>query len=132
MSMDWEIHLDFDGLKARVSAALDRAALAGAQEMHALTTPRVPIETARLAGSGDVGLGAPTGAMGPHREHQAYLYYPGPYALYQHQGVYFRRPATYGAVLNHTHGENFYLLHTVISDGAAILKAAEKVIRGAV
>lgn len=118
MSIRWEINLGFDRLKARVDDAIDPALIQGAEMLHAAVTPLVPVETGNLAGSGDVGLGD---LDAPAEKHVAHLYYPGPYALYQHEGVYFRRPAHYGAPLTHEHGESFFLLRPTATHGPAII-----------
>lgn len=119
MGLEWEFNLHFEERKADVEANADTAVLAGMSFMHGQVTPLVPVETGNLAGAGDVGLGrVGAGATG---EHVAHLYYPGPYALYQHEGVYFRRPATYGAVLTHTHGESFFLIRPMLTDAETVI-----------
>lgn len=114
MSIEWKINLHFDRLKAEVSARADQAVIKGAEALRAIVTPLVPVETGRLVGSGDVGFGL-AGISGPALPHTAHLYFSGPYALYQHEGVYFRKPATFGAPLTHNHGQNFFLIQPLIS-----------------
>jgi hypothetical protein len=116
MGIEWHFDLHFDELKAEMAAKAEQAVLAGMSFMHGQVTPLVPVETGELVGSGDVGLGYVDGATIGSGEHVAHLYYPGPYALYQHEGVYFRRPSTYGAPLSHTHGESFYLIRPMLTD----------------
>ncbi|MBO1739668.1 hypothetical protein [Leifsonia sp. TF02-11] len=116
MGIEWHFDLHFDELKAEMATKAEEAVLAGMSFMHGQVTPLVPIETGELAGSGDVGLGYVDGAAVGSHEHVAHLFYPGPYALYQHEGVYFRRPATYGAPLTHTHGESFFLIRPMLTD----------------
>jgi hypothetical protein len=121
VGIEWHFDLHFDELRAEMADRAEQAVLAGMQFMHGQVTPLVPVETGDLAGSGDVGLGYIGGASGAG-EHVAHLYYPGPYALYQHEGVYFRRPATYGAPLSHTHGESFFLIRPMLNDAAATIE----------
>lgn len=121
MGIEWRIDLHFDDLKAEMAAKAEEAVLAGMSFMHGQVTPLVPVETGELAGSGDVGLGYVNGAEVRSGENVAHLYYPGPYALYQHEGVYFRRPATYGAPLSHTHGESFFLIRPMLTDSETVI-----------
>jgi len=116
VGIEWHFDLHFDELKAEMAAKAEEAVLAGMSFMHGQVTPLVPVESGDLAGSGDVGLGYVDGAAIGSGEHVAHLFYPGPYALYQHEGVYFRRPATYGAPLSHTHGESFFLIRPMLTD----------------
>lgn len=115
MGIKYEFNLHFDRIKAENAARADDAVLAAMSYMHGEVTPLVPVQSGELAGSGDVGLGVIDGPTGPN-EHVAHLYYPGPYALYQHEGVYFRRPAHVGAPLTHTHGESFFLIRPMIQN----------------
>jgi hypothetical protein len=116
VGIEWHFDLHFDELKAEMAAKAEEAVLAGMSYMHGQVTPLVPVESGDLVGSGDVGLGYVDGAAVGDGEHVAHLFYPGPYALYQHEGVYFRRPATYGAPLTHTHGESFFLIRPMLTD----------------
>jgi hypothetical protein len=109
VGLQWEFNLHFDELKAEMAAKADEAVLAGMSYMHGIVTPDVPVASGDLVGSGDVGLGVVGGAQ-VEGDHVAHLYYPGPYALYQHEGRYFRRPAHYGNLLSHTHGKSFFLI----------------------
>lgn len=128
MGIEWHINLGFDRIREHVDEVIDKALLQGAEELHAAVTPLVPVETGNLAGSGDVGLGD---FDAPATPHVAHLYYPGPYALYQHEGVYFRRPATFGAPLTHEHGESFFLLRPAASEGPNIIRRMGDNILGA-
>ncbi|WP_434315838.1 hypothetical protein [Leifsonia sp. P73] len=117
MGIEYEFNLHFAERKAEMAERGDEAVLLAMSFMHGQVTPLVPIgETENLVGSGDVGLGYVDGAAIGDGEHVAHLFYPGPYALYQHEGVYFRRPAHYGRVLSHTHGESFFLIRPMIQD----------------
>lgn len=120
MGIEYEFNLHFDTLKAEMADRADEAVLAGMSYLHGEVTPLVPAESGNLAGSGDVGNGVIDGAAGPN-EHVAHLYYPGPYALYQHEGVYFRRPSHFGAPLSHTHGESFFLIRPMIQNAETAL-----------
>lgn len=120
MGIEWHFDLRFDDLKAEMAAKADEAVLAGMSYMHGEVTPLVPVETGELVGSGDVGLGV-VGAGAVAGEHVAHLFYPGPYALYQHEGIYFRRPATYGAPLSHTHGQSFFLIQPMLTYSETVI-----------
>lgn len=123
MSIDYEFNLGFDRIKAEMAAKIDPALLVGMEYIKTVVTPLVPIETGDLAGSGDVGIGPAPGDEAP--EHTAHLYYPGPYALYQHEGVYYRHGVT-GAPLTHTHGESFFLLRPMIQESDTTLGIVKK------
>lgn len=121
MGLQYVFDLHFDDLRASMAENADSAVLAGMQFMHGQVSPLVPVETGDLAGSADVGLGR-VGIGGPVAgEHVAHLFYPGPYALYQHEGIYFRRPATFGNKLTHTHGESFFLIRPMLSSAEAAI-----------
>lgn len=105
----WRVNVNFTQAAAETDAKLPAAVLQGARYLHSVVTPLVPVETGNLVGAGDVGPGAAPGDTISNPDRTAHLYYPGPYALYQHEGVYFRRPAHYGAPLTHEHGESFFL-----------------------
>jgi hypothetical protein len=120
VGIEYEFNLHFDRLKVETAERADEAVLAAMSYMHGEVTPLVPVQSGELAGSGDVGLGVIDGATGAG-EHVAHLYYPGPYALYQHEGVYFRRPAHFGAPLTHTHGESFFLIRPMIQNAETAL-----------
>lgn len=120
MGLEWHFDLHFDELKAEMAAKADEAVLAGMSYMHGEVTPLVPVETGELVGSGDVGLGV-IGAGAVDGDHVAHLFYPGPYALYQHEGIYFRRPATYGALLSHTHGQSFFLIQPMLTYSETVI-----------
>lgn len=119
MSIRWEVNLKFGRLKARTDASADKAVLTGMEALRAIVTPLVPIDTGRLVGSADVGLGGV--GVDETLPHTAHLYFPGPYALYQHEGVYFRRPAYYGAPLHHNHGQSFFLIQPAVTHAQEII-----------
>jgi hypothetical protein len=127
LGIEWHFDLHFDELKAEMETKADEAVLAGMSYMHGEVTPLVPVapDGGNLAGSGDVGLGRI--GIGPAEgDHIAHLYYPGPYALYQHEGIYFRRPATYGALLSHTHGESFFLIQPMLTYGETVIEVVRQ------
>lgn len=113
-SKGWDINIDFQALRDEVRAKLPAALAKGTEYLRAQVTPRVPVETGNLAGSGGVTVVGDT----------ASLYYPGPYALYQHEGVYYRH-GRFGAPLRHTHGESFFLERTVAEEGQTIIRLIE-------
>lgn len=121
MGIEYEFNLHFDRLKAEMAERADDAVLAAMSYIHGQVTPLVPVQDGDLVGSGDVSLGYVDGTPLGTGDHVAHLYYPGPYALYQHEGVYFRRPAHFGAPLTHTHGESFFLLRPMIQDAGTAL-----------
>jgi hypothetical protein len=125
VGIEWRFDLHFDEITAAMEAKADEAVLAGMSYMHGEVSPLVPIETGNLAGSGDVGLGK-VGAGPVDGEHVAHLYYPGPYALYQHEGVYFRRPAKYGAPLTHSHGQSFFLIQPMLTYGETVIEVVRQ------
>lgn len=119
MSIRWEVNLGFDRIKTNTAAAADAAVMAGVVALQGFVVPVVPVETGRLAASPEAGTGRKSG-VGPAGDHVAHLFFPGPYALYQHEGVYFRRPAHFGAPLTHTHGQNFFLIQPLVSHSPEI------------
>jgi len=121
----WDVNINLNDTAAEVAAKVPDAVLKGAEYLHSVVTPLVPVETGNLVGSGDVGAGAAPGDSVTNPDNVAHLYYPGPYALYQHEGVYFRRPAHYGAPLTHTHGESFYLERPAAQHAEEILRIVE-------
>lgn len=78
--------------------------------MHTVATPLVPVETGNLVGSGGIT------AVG----NEAQLKYPGPYALYQHEGVYYRH-GIFGPPLKHNHGEAFFLKRPLIQEADTVI-----------
>lgn len=99
MSLKYDMHLNFGALRARVDAATPGALAAGIDYLHRHTTPKVPVETGRLVGSGKT-----------HVEgSEASLTYDGPYAAVQHERTDFRHPRG---------GQAKYAEETWIVDGA--------------
>lgn len=124
--IEYEFHLNFDQMIADIDGQADKAVLAGMEFMHGQVAPLVPVgETGNLVGEAAVGLGVIDGVQGSN-ESVAHLYFPGPYALYQHEGVYFRRPAHFGNKLNHTHGESFFLIRPMIQDAETALRVVQE------
>ncbi|HEY2642311.1 MAG TPA: hypothetical protein VGI56_01040 [Galbitalea sp.] len=101
----------FDEFNARIEARMPAALAKGTEYLKSVVTPLVPIETGHLAGSGGVTVDG----------NQAQLYYPGPYALYQHEGVFYRH-GKFGAPLRHNHGESFFLEGPVQREGQTIIQ----------
>ncbi len=120
---DWDVTINFEQWSAELEARTDPALLKSMEYMKTVVTPLVPIETGDLVGSGDVGLGVIEGDE--PAEHTAHLYYPGPYALYQHNGVYYRY-GQFGAPLGHTHGESFFLIRPMIQEAHTALEIFKK------
>lgn len=107
-----------DGVEARIEAALPEAAFKAMEHIRTVTTPKVPLETGNLAGSGAVSNTGPASAQ---------IYYPGPYARYQEWGV-----SKNGKELRHEHGQSFYLMTTVAEEAEAAVAVAAQVIRAAI
>ena len=101
----------FDEFESLIEARMPGAIVKGLEHLRTVTSPKVPVETDHLEGSGDVTADGDAGQ----------LYYPGPYALYQHEGVYYRH-GVYGAPLRHNHGESFFLETSVQSDGENVIR----------
>lgn len=118
----WRMDVPFERLAAEMREKLPGAVLKGAEYLHSEVSPLVPVDTSNLVGSGDVGMGAAPGDSVAHPDTTAHLYYPGPYALYQHEGVYFRRPGHVGRPLTHTHGESFFLERPFLAHQADIIR----------
>lgn len=97
------VNIDFHAIGDEILANLPTALEKGMEHIRSVVTPMVPVETGNLAGSGGITV---TNSV-------AELYYPGPYALYQHEGVYYRHGVT-GAPLTHTTGESFFLTRGVV------------------
>ncbi|OYV64456.1 MAG: hypothetical protein B7X07_06375 [Actinobacteria bacterium 21-64-8] len=107
----WDINIDFGAIRDDLEAKLPAAIAKGTEYLRGQVTPRVPVETGNLAGSGGVTVVGLVGA----------LYYPGPYALYQENGVYYRYGRV-GAPLRHNNGESFFLERTVAEEGKTIIR----------
>jgi hypothetical protein len=115
VSIEWEFNLYLDGLKAEMEARIPGALAKGLEHVRTVATPLVPVETGALAGSGGITV---TG-------HEGQILYPGPYALYQHEGVYYRH-GRFGAPLRHTHGESFFLLRPMIQEADTVLEIVRR------
>jgi hypothetical protein len=117
VSVEWEDTTDWDGVKARLSAAIPRAVGAGMEAVRTVVTPKVPVETGHLEGSGGITVGG----------NEATIRYPGPYARYQEFGVFYRHGRT-GAPLTHNHGQSFYLTTGLHEASADALEAVARVL----
>lgn len=114
MADGWDINMDFGALGDELRAKLPAALVKGTEYLRGQVTPRVPVETGNLAGSGGITTTAT----------EASLYYPGPYALYQHEGVYYRH-GRFGAPLTHNVGESFFLERTVVEEAPTVIGIIE-------
>jgi hypothetical protein len=114
MAGGWTINMDFGAIGDELRAKLPAAIAKGTEYLRGQVTPRVPVETGNLAGSGGVTVVGLVGA----------LYYPGPYALYQHEGVYYRH-GRFGAPLTHNVGESFFLERTVVEEAQTVIGIIE-------
>jgi hypothetical protein len=123
MSIKWDVNLGFDTVKDEIFARSVIALGQGAELLRSYVTPLVPVETGNLAGSG--GITVVDSKDGPTAD----LLYPGPYALYQHEGVYYRH-GRFGAPLTHTHGESFFLERPIVEHGKEIIDFMGDVVMG--
>jgi len=119
MADGWTINIDFAAIGDEVRSKVPAAIAKGTEYLRGQVTPRVPVETGALAGSGGVTV---VGLVGS-------LYYPGPYALYQHEGVYYRH-GRFGAPLTHNTGESFFLERTVVEEAPTIIGIIEHEVFG--
>lgn len=102
-----------DDVEDRIEAALAEAAFKAMTHISVMTTPKVPVETGNLAGSGSVSNTGPASAR---------VYYPGPYAKAQEYGLDFR----------HEHGQAMFLSTTMLQEKDNALDIAAQVIRDAI
>jgi hypothetical protein len=111
VGIDYDFHLNFDDITARLLEHAPAAIALGLEHIHTVVTPLVPVETGNLVGSGGV---TAAGLQGE-------ILYPGPYARYQHEGVYYRH-GRFGAPLTHTHGESFFLARPMVSEADTAIR----------
>lgn len=116
MAIDYDFSgLNFDALTARLIEHAPAAIVKALEHIHTVVTPLVPVETGNLVGSGGI---TAEGLQGE-------LLYPGPYARYQHEGVYYRH-GRFGAPLSHAGSLNpnaisFFLEIPMISEAGIAL-----------
>lgn len=103
--------LDFGPITAAIRAAAPAATLTGAEYLKAEAQKRTPVETGDLRGSADA---RPAGPM------RAEVYFPGPYARYQHFGLDFR----------HEEGQALYLEEPTVSEAERTIRVVANVLRG--
>jgi hypothetical protein len=118
MGIEW----DFSGFHLaefakQVEARIPKALATGMEVVRTVTTPKVPVETGNLVGSGDVSV---IGMV-------ASLSYAGPYARYQEFGVFYRH-GRFGAPLTHTHGQSFFLTTSIVEAKDAAIRAVGEVL----
>jgi hypothetical protein len=125
MSIKWENDLDFDAVSEEMAGRMIQALGQGAELLRSYVSPLVPVQTGNLVGSGGITVNG--GAQ--DTPYSAELLYPGPYALYQHEGVYYRH-GRYGAPLTHNHGESFFVESQVVAHGAQIIDFMGQIVGG--
>lgn len=103
MGIEWEINLDFDQAIADIQAKAPEALMKGAEYLRAAAVELTPVESGNLAGSAEARL---TGPM------DAEVFFPGPYARYQHYGLDF----------HHEKGQALYLEQPTITEADAIVQ----------
>lgn len=112
MAVDYDFSgLNFDAITSRLIEHAPGAIVKGLEHIHTVVTPLVPEDTGNLVGSGGI---TAEGLQGE-------LYYPGPYARYQHNGVYYRH-GRFGAPLTHTHGQSFFLSIPMVTEADTALQ----------
>lgn len=111
MAIDYDFNLNFEDLTARIVEHAPAAIVKALEHIKTVVTPLVPVETGNLVGSGGVTAAGLEGQ----------LFYPGPYALYQHEGVYYRH-GRFGAPLTHTHGQSFFLSIPMVTEKDAAIR----------
>lgn len=111
MSIEWEIDLNFGAARAAIDNAIPIAVGRALEHIRAVSAPLVPVETGHLVGSASIVVSGDSGT----------ITYPGPYALYQHEGVYYRHGRT-GAPLRHTHGQSFFLQQPMTTEKDAVIQ----------
>jgi hypothetical protein len=108
MSMDWEIDLDFEGVNARVDAAIPIAAGKAMEHVRGVAVPLTPLREGQLVGSAGVTV------IG----HEGHLTFAGPYARYQHYGLDF----------HHTHGQALFLEQPMLTEAPKVFDIIADVI----
>lgn len=111
----WDVNFDLSDLVGAIQGRMPVALGKATEYLRAVVTPMVPVETGDLAGSGEVRVFADS----------AELYYPGPYALYVHEGIYYRH-GRFGAPLTFTHGNAFFLTMGVVQAKEGMLEIMRK------
>ena len=105
---DWDSDFGevLDAAAARIEAVLPIALAKAAEHVRGEAAKLTPIETGHLVGSAEVRVHQ-DGAL-PWAE----IYYPGPYARYQH----------YELQLRHTHGQALYLEQPMITETQKVVQ----------
>ncbi|HWV46039.1 MAG TPA: hypothetical protein VN039_08480 [Nitrospira sp.] len=111
MSIEWDIDLHLEEISADVLARVPVALGKGLEFLRAEVTPKVPVETGNLAGSGAVSVQGSEGE----------LLYPGPYAQVQHFDLSF----------HHNTGQALYLEQPLVQSAEAVVKVIGDELGGA-
>ncbi|MDP5226628.1 MULTISPECIES: hypothetical protein [Arthrobacter] len=90
-----------DDILNRIRAKAPEASFKAMEHLRQVAVDRTPIETGNLRDSAET-IPAPMGAS---------VYFPGPYARYQH----------YELDLKHEEGEALYLLNSVVSESDTVV-----------
>jgi hypothetical protein len=104
--MEYENDIDFGPIQDNLNGSLPDALFQAMEHIHTETTPRIPLDTGNLKASGEVESDA----------EQASLFYPGPYALYQHEGIFYRYGVFGKLLVYHRGGERFFLEKTILEE----------------
>jgi hypothetical protein len=115
VTIKWVMDLPFDRLVEASDERVEVALMKALQHLRAVIDPDIPFREGHLQGSADLTVAGDTGT----------ILYPGPYALYQHEGVYYRHGVT-GAPLKYGNGRQpFYLSRPMLQEEPTILGIIE-------
>lgn len=111
--IEWNIDLSgLDRITEQIEAAAPFAVTRAAEHVRGVAAELTPVLTGQLVGSAEVKA---------VDNHTARVYYPGPYARYQH----------YELQLKHTHGQALYLEQPIVTEAAACTQIIADTIREA-
>jgi len=111
--IEWNIDLSgIDEITARIEEAAPFAVVRAAQHVRGVAAELTPKQSGHLVDSADVTA---------IDDHTARVYYPGPYARYQH----------YELQLKHEHGQALYLEQPIVTEADACTQIMADTIREA-
>lgn len=111
MGLTWDVDLDFDGLKERLSAAEPEAIARGLEHIRGVSNSLTPIETGNLIGSSAVEIDEPA---------SGYVSYKTAYAHRQHEELGWR----------HEHGQAKYLEQPMVTEADKALRIIADALEG--
>jgi hypothetical protein len=111
--IEWNIDMSgIDEITARIEEAAPFAVVRAAEHVRGVAAELTPVQTGQLVGSAEVKATS---------DHEARVYYPGPYARYQH----------YELQLKHEHGQALYLEQPIVTEAAACTRIMADTVREA-